>query len=74
VRLADQFGGVEQGLGRDAPAVEADAAELGVFVHEQGLDAVVGGVQRGGIPARAAADDEKANVADGFGHGRLAGV
>ena len=68
--LADDLGDVEQRLGRDAAAVEADAAELGVFVDEHDLHAVVGGVQGGRVAAGAAADDEELRFAN-VGHGGL---
>ena len=54
-------------LRRDAAAVEADAAELGVFIDERDFDPVVGGVQGGRVSAGAAADDQQLRFAN-VGH------
>ena len=46
--FVDHRGDVQQGLGRDAADVEADAAEGGVAFDDGGLQAEVGGAEGGG--------------------------
>ena len=58
VRFADDLRGVEKCFRGNATAIEADAAELRVFVDERDLHPVIGGVQRRRVSAGAAADDE----------------
>jgi hypothetical protein len=49
---------VQQGLGRNAADVEADAAEGGVALDDDRLHAEVGRAEGGGIAAGAGAEDE----------------
>jgi hypothetical protein len=59
--VAGQVGdltGVQERLGRDAAAVEAGAAHL-VLLHQDHGHAQLGGTQRGGVTARAAAEDDQ---------------
>ena len=67
VRLANDLRGVQQRLGRNAPAVEAHAAELRVLVDQGDLHAVVGGVEGGRVSAGPAADDQQLRFAN-VGH------
>jgi hypothetical protein len=57
VRLVEHLGDVQQRLRGDAPAVEADPAGVLLLVHERDVHAEVGGVECGGVPSRARADD-----------------
>src|SRR5205809_1264021 len=60
-----ELGRLEEGLGGDAPDVEARPAELAAL--DQGdLQAELGGANRGGITAHSATQDR--NVKIGFGH------
>ena len=62
------LGGVEQGLGRDAAAVQAGAADLAAFDHDH-REVELGGAQRAGITAAAAAkDDEVGSLRVSHGH------
>ena len=54
-RAGNAVDGVQQRLGRDAAAIEADAAEAFVALDENDFFAEVGGVKRRRITARAAA-------------------
>ena len=67
--VGDELGGVQQRLGRDAADVQAGAAGPLAGVDERDLEAVVGGEERGGVAAGAAAEDEELRF-DGFRHGR----
>ena len=51
------FGRAQQRLGRDAAPVQADAAEIGFF-DDRGLEAELGGADRGDVAAGAGADDD----------------
>ena len=57
-------GRFEQGLGRDAAAVEARAADL-VLVDEGDLQPELGGAEGGGIAACAGAEDDEIEVVGG---------
>ncbi len=65
-RVGD-LGGVQQGLGGDAAAVQAGAAEE-VLLDEGHAQAELGGAQRAGVAAAPAAEDD--DVVGGFGAGR----
>jgi len=54
---------LEEGLGRDAPAVEARAAEL-VLVDERGLEAKLRATKGGRVAASAGAEDESRGYRD----------
>ena len=56
---ADRVGRVQQRLGRDAAAVEADAAQALVPLDQDDFLAEVGRVEGRGIAARAAADNHE---------------
>ena len=56
LRIIIDLGAVEQGFGRDATFVEADAAE-GVLLEEDDLEAGRAGALRGYVSAGAGADD-----------------
>jgi hypothetical protein len=56
---------VKEGLGGDAAAVEADAAQLFVLLDEEDFFAKVGGVEGGGITAGAGAEYNEFS-SDGF--------
>ena len=56
-RRGDQVRGVQQRLGRDAAAVQADAAEPLLALDEDDFLALVRRVERRGVSARAGADD-----------------
>ena len=58
-RLADDARGVEQRLGWDAAAEEADAPELRFGVNEGDLDAEVRGPEGGRVTAWPPADDDQ---------------
>jgi hypothetical protein len=58
VSLADDLSDVQERFAGNAAAVQADAAQLGIFVDQNRFEAMIGGVQGGGISSRAAADDE----------------
>ena len=58
LRLIDHLGGVQQGLGRNAADIEADAAERRVTFHQHGLESQVRGPERAAVAARSRADDE----------------
>ena len=67
--VLDEGGGFEQRLGRDAAAMEARPADL-VLVDEGDLQAELGRPERGGVAARARAEDDEIEVvgrADGHG-------
>src|SRR5207237_7757090 len=57
---------------RVAPAVDADDSELRARVYKPDLQAVVGGVQGGRVPAGPAADDQQLRFAR-VGHGLYSG-
>jgi hypothetical protein len=56
-QMAD-LGGAQQGLGRDAAPIEADAAEM-LALHHGRLQAELGGADGRDIAAGAAADDDQ---------------
>ena len=58
----DHLGGVEQGFGGNAAAIEADAAEVFVLLDEEHFLAKVRGVKRGGVTARAGAQNHNFSV------------
>jgi len=51
----------QQGLGRDAAPIKADAAEV-IALHDRGLEAELGCADRGDIAARARADDDDVEI------------
>ena len=53
------IGGVEQGLGGDAPHQEAGAAEPGLFFDERRLETVLAGANGRGVAAGAAPDNNE---------------
>jgi hypothetical protein len=53
---------VQERLGRDAPDVQAHAAERLVALDHDDVEAEVGRAERGGVPARTGAEDEHAGV------------
>ena len=55
-RFVDPLGHVQQGLGRDAAAIEADPARMGFVVYKGDIEPEVGGLEGGDITAGAAAD------------------
>jgi len=60
VRVDDalpDIGGVEQGLGGNAPHQEAGAAEASLFFDERRLETVLAGADGRGVAARAAPDN-----------------
>ena len=61
-RLDNHLRGVQQGLGRNAAAVEADAAESFVLLHQQHFFAKVGGVKGRGVTAGACAQNHNFSV------------
>ena len=61
----------KQRLGRNAAAIEADAAQLFVLLDEQDFFAQVGGVKRGGVTARAGAQHHNFSL-NGI-HGKYSG-
>ena len=50
-RLDNHFGGVQQGLGGNAAAIQADAAEFLVLLDQQHFFAQIGGVKSRGVTA-----------------------
>ena len=64
--LLEQVGGVEQGLRRDAAAVEAGPAEEGVPLDHAGVEAELPRPDRRDVAAGSGPDDHK--VVLGFGH------
>jgi len=73
-------GDVQQGLGRNAADVEADAAQGGIALHQHGLHPQVGGAEGGGIAARTGAQHQHlafhvgtAAMAAGHGSGSRSG-
>src|SRR3990170_6739649 len=58
LRFAQDLRGVEQGFGRDAAGVQADAAQAGVLFDESDLLASVGGIEGGGVTAGARTEDD----------------
>ena len=59
LRLVDDLGDVQQGLGRDAPDIQADAAEGGIAFDDYGLEAEVGGTEGSRVTAGAGTEDEQ---------------
>ena len=58
-RLADHVGDVQQRLGRDAAAIDADAAGILLRIDERDLHPAVGRVEGGCVSAGTGADDDK---------------
>ena len=58
-RLVDELRDVQQRLRRNAAAVHADAARIQLPDRRARRRAEIGGQKRGGVPARAAADDDE---------------
>ena len=58
-RLVDDVGDVEQRLGRDAAAIDADAAGVLLRIDEGDLHPAVGGVERRRVAAGTRADDDE---------------
>ena len=56
--FVDDRCGMQQGLGRNAADVEADAAEAGVALDQHGIQADVGGAEGSGVAARARAQHD----------------
>jgi hypothetical protein len=63
----DRLGRVQQGLGRDAAAVQAGAADLVLLHHDDAL-AELGVAQRGRVAAAAPSEDDEVDGL-GLGHG-----
>ncbi len=57
--FGDGFGDVQQRLGGDASAEQADASQLGFQINQGNLHAEIGGQKGGGVTARPAPDDAK---------------
>jgi hypothetical protein len=57
--LEEVLGGVEQGLGRDAPDVQAGAAEALILLDAGDPHAELGRADGGDVPAGAGADDDQ---------------
>ena len=62
VRLLDHLRGVQQGLGRDAADVQADAAERGPALHQHHLLAEIGGAEGRRVAAGAGAEHQHLRV------------
>src|SRR5690606_27942094 len=79
LRLVDHRRRVQQRLGGNAADVEADAAELRVAFDQHGVEAEVGGAERGRVAAGAGTEDDDgafdvglaAGGGRGLGRGRL---
>ncbi len=56
-RFVDQTGHVQQRFGGDAPAMQTDAAWLGIVADQRYLHSQFGSVESGRVTAGAAADD-----------------
>jgi hypothetical protein len=54
----DHFGGVQQRLGGNATAVQADAAKFIVLLDKQNLLAEISRIKRGRVAARAGAQND----------------
>ena len=67
--LDKHSGGVKEGFGRDATAIEADAAEFFVLLDEENFFSEVGGVKGGRIAARAGT--ENYDFCDNWVHSRV---
>ncbi len=61
-RFIHDLGDVQQGLGRNAPAVDADAARIHLRVDERHRQPEIGREERSRVPSRAAADDDELGV------------
>src|SRR5581483_7211151 len=61
LEIVEDFSRAQQRLGRDAPPVEADAAEV-IALHDCSLEAELCGPDRGDIAAGAGADDENIEI------------
>ena len=59
----------QQRLGRNAADVDAGAAERLVHLDADGVEAELGGADRGDVAARSAADDDDVGGCDGRGRG-----
>ena len=57
-RFVDQLGDVQQRLGRDAAAIDADAAGIHFRVDERGRKSEIGGEKCCGVSPGTAADDD----------------
>ena len=57
-RFRDDFGDVQQGLRRNAAAIEADAAGVQFHIDKRRLQSEIGSHEGGSISARPAADDD----------------
>ena len=57
--LMEDFGRVQEGLGRDTAYIQAGAAEDGVLFDEGYLEAELGGLNGGDITAGAGTDDNE---------------
>ena len=57
LELVEQVGGVEQGLGRDAAAVQAGAAEEGILLDDGGLETELAGADGGDVAAGTGAEN-----------------
>src|SRR5262249_28958955 len=66
VGFLERVGRLHPGLGRNAPDAEARAAELRLLLDADRLGAELRGADRGGVPARAAAEDSYVTF-HGFG-------
>jgi len=53
------IGGMEQGLGGDAPHQKAGAAEASLFFYERRLETVLAGANGCGVAAGAAPDNDQ---------------
>src|SRR5439155_12632392 len=61
-RLVQEVRRLHPGLGRDAADAQAGAAELGLLLDADHLRPELRGADRGGVAARAAAQDRDVNV------------
>jgi hypothetical protein len=73
-RLVDDPGGVQQGLGRNAADIEANAAQHRVTLDQGDPQPEVGGAKGGGVPARARAQHDNVELVAGPGLRGAAGV
>ena len=66
--LLNQFGDVEESLGRNTSPVQAHPARLRILIHQNDLHPMVRSLERRWIPTGPATKDNELSMSRGSGH------
>ncbi len=73
-RIVDDLGSMQQGFGRDAADIQADAAQHRIALDQDDVQSQVRRPERRRVPARSCADDDKLGEVRRLGQRRRIGV